>query len=149
VFAFYWITETLTTVGYGDYTGTTREELLFTMMLEFVGLTFFSFLMGSISSMLNKKSRFEELVDERLQKLDAWIKKVERANNPKFLPTWLYKSIRQFVHDAFLYDYNMIIEEFHLYQNVPPKMQTELINTIFYEFKRGFFHFFSCTEKGF
>ena len=58
VFAFYWIIETLTTVGYGDYTGVTIEEIVFTMILEFVGLTFFSFLMGAINSMLNKKNKF-------------------------------------------------------------------------------------------
>jgi hypothetical protein len=122
VFSFYWIIETLTTVGYGDYTGTTIEELIFTMVLEFVGLIFFSFLMGAVSSLLNKKNKFEDLIDEKLSKLDVWIKKIERSNKPKYLPVWMYKSIRQVVKDAFLYDFNLIIEEFHFYQNVPPKM---------------------------
>jgi hypothetical protein len=34
IFAVYWILETLTTVGYGDYTGNCRNEYLFTMVLE-------------------------------------------------------------------------------------------------------------------
>jgi hypothetical protein len=34
IFAVYWILETLTTVGYGDYVGHTREEYIFSMVLE-------------------------------------------------------------------------------------------------------------------
>jgi hypothetical protein len=40
-------------VGYGDYTGATSYEYIFSIMLEFIGLTFFSFLMGSITSLFN------------------------------------------------------------------------------------------------
>jgi len=36
IFAVYWILETITTVGYGDYTGGTRNEYLFTMVLEVI-----------------------------------------------------------------------------------------------------------------
>jgi hypothetical protein len=111
VFAFYWIIETLTTVGYGDYTGTEIEEIVFTMILEFIGLTFFSFLTGTITIIAGKKETFNELVNERLDSLDVWIKQIERSNKPKFLPAWMYSSIRKFVEDAFRFDYNMIIEE--------------------------------------
>ena len=33
IFAFYWIFEVITTVGYGDYTGKTSNELLFSIVL--------------------------------------------------------------------------------------------------------------------
>ena len=33
IFAFYWIFEVITTVGYGDYTGKTSKELLFSIVL--------------------------------------------------------------------------------------------------------------------
>ena len=49
----YWVITTLTTVGYGDITGNTTSELFFSMMVEFVGLTFFSFLTGTISVMFS------------------------------------------------------------------------------------------------
>lgn len=51
--AFYFILTTITTVGYGDITGNTTLELLFSMIVEFVGLTFFSFLTGTISVMFS------------------------------------------------------------------------------------------------
>ena len=51
--AFYFILTTITTVGYGDLGGNTTIELLFSMIVEFVGLTFFSFLTGTISVMFS------------------------------------------------------------------------------------------------
>ena len=44
--AFYFILTTITTVGYGDISGSTTNEYLFSMCVEFIGLTFFSFLTG-------------------------------------------------------------------------------------------------------
>jgi hypothetical protein len=46
IFALYWIFEVITTVGYGDYSGSTTQELIFSMFLEFAGLTFFSLFMN-------------------------------------------------------------------------------------------------------
>lgn len=43
---------TLTTVGYGDIFGFTWQEYVFTMIVEFLGIAFFSFIMGSINSVL-------------------------------------------------------------------------------------------------
>jgi len=46
--ALYWVVTTLTTVGYGDIKGFTSLEYQYTMFVEFVGILFFSFIMGSI-----------------------------------------------------------------------------------------------------
>lgn len=50
--AVYYIITTLTTVGYGDFKGFTNNEYLFEMAVEFIGIGFFSFLMGSINNIL-------------------------------------------------------------------------------------------------
>ncbi|CDW76539.1 cation channel family protein [Stylonychia lemnae] len=124
IFAVYWILETLTTVGYGDYVGTTRNEYLFTMVLE-------------------------DLIDEKLSQLDIWIKKIEKSNKPYYIPPDLYSVIKQYVQDAFLHDFNLIIEEFPYYYQISPKMQTELCTTIFKEFQQSFRLFFDFCERGF
>ena len=48
----YFVATTLATVGYGDIKGKTMYEYLFVMMTEFVGIMFFSFIMGSINNIL-------------------------------------------------------------------------------------------------
>ena len=42
VFSLYWVCEVVTTVGYGDYSGGTTLELIFSVMLEFMGIVIFA-----------------------------------------------------------------------------------------------------------
>ena len=151
IFAFYWIFEVITTVGYGDYTGHTSNEYIFSIALEFLGLTFFSFLMGSINGIFNTSDNFDDLIEEKLDSLDMWIKKIEKSNKPFHIQPTLYNDIRKYVEQAFLFDFNLVIEEFPFYQQITPKMQTDLIqNTrVFKEFERSFNHFFEECERGF
>ena len=97
IFAFYWIFEVITTVGYGDYTGATNSEYLFSIGLEFLGLTFFSFLMGSITSLFSTTDDFDSLIEEKLDFLDMWIKKIEKSNKPYHIQPTLYSDIRKYV----------------------------------------------------
>ena len=69
-------------MGYGDYTGKTSIEYIFSIVLEFLGLTFFSFLMGSINGIFNTSDNFDDLIEEKLDSLDMWIKKIEKSNKP-------------------------------------------------------------------
>ena len=48
--AFYYISTTATTIGYGDITPQTEHERLFVMLLEFVGILIFSAISGNIKN---------------------------------------------------------------------------------------------------
>ena len=85
----------------------------------------------------------------KLEDLDLWINKLQRSNKPLHLPPLLYSQIRSYVRDAFMYDFNILIEEYDFYNQIPPKMQTIIINSIFWDFKRFFKHFFEQCENGF
>jgi hypothetical protein len=63
----------------------------------------------------------------------------------------LYNDIRSYVEQAFLHDFNLVIEEFPFYQELTPKMQTTLIEKtkVFNEFEKHFKHFFDECERGF
>lgn len=55
-----------------------------------------------------------------MEELDMWLLKLENSNKNKSLPNKLFKDIRKFIQDAFVYDFNMIIEEFDFYFWLPP-----------------------------
>lgn len=73
VHSFYFILTTITTVGYGDITGFTKEEYIYCMFIEFIGLSFFSFQMGSVNHMLSGTTKFEQIINEHLENLDLWL----------------------------------------------------------------------------
>jgi len=113
--AFYFILTTITTVGYGDITGSTDNEYIYTMIVEFIGLTFFSFLNGTISAMFSGEQSFESLINARMEQLDHWLLRLENCNKYEKIPNYLYHQIKVFIEDAFIYDFNLIIEEFQFY----------------------------------
>jgi len=134
VFSLYWIFTVLTTVGYGDFTGSNTLEYIFTIVLEFCGLSFFATLTGLITPLVTPEKDFKGLLMDKAEALDLWIKKLQDAKSTfmsLYLPPTLYLSISETAEEAFKSDYNLIIEEFSLYQQLSPKMQTTLINLIF------------------
>ena len=58
------------------------------------------------------------------------------------------KIIESF-YESFSCDINMIVEEFNFYQMLPPKMQSELVDYLFYDILDRFKHVFNFCENGF
>ena len=77
---------TITTVGYGDITGSTTYEYLFSMIVEFVGLTFFSLMTGTVSVMFSGDLSFESLINSRMEQLDLWMLRLENCNKDEKIP---------------------------------------------------------------
>ena len=92
---------------------------------------------------------FDDLLRFRMNGSQLWMKRLELSNSPDFLHPKLYKNIEHTVSDAFHYDFNLIVEEFSLYQQLAPKMQTQLIQQLFSWFIRDFKYFFNSCEIGF
>lgn len=132
VFTYYWIFEVITTVGYGDYSGVTSSERSFSILIEFVGLSFFSLLMGLMSTFFtNLDQGFEALLAEHMFKCDLWIRRIERTRKGFYLPPKMYELITTYIEDAFKFDFNLIIEQQNpFFDQMSPKMQAETINSL-------------------
>lgn len=118
VFSLYWVFTVLTTVGYGDFAGTNSNEFLFSICLEFCGLTFFALLTGLITPLVTPETDFQGMLMQKTDNLDIWIKKLQQANStirPLYIPGDLYLQISETVEEAFKNDHNLIIEEFPFY----------------------------------
>ena len=108
----------LTTVGYGDYAGIVTTEFIFSIALEFCGLTFFALLTGLITPLVTPEKDFNGLLMDKSDSLDLWIKKMQQANSTLYqlyIPAGLYLSVSETVEEAFKNDHNLIIEEFDFY----------------------------------
>ena len=67
------------------------------MAVEFVGLTFFSFLTGTISVMFSGNQSFEALMNAKMEQLDLWLVRLENCNKKDKIPNKLYDIIKEFI----------------------------------------------------
>lgn len=143
--AVYFIITTLTTVGYGDFRGFTNNEYVFQMAVEFIGIGFFSFLMGSINNILIQESKLQDIIDEKIEDLDIWLRRLDKSRTNKHLPKGLYDNIKNYVEASFLLDFNLI-HSYEFYTQLKPKLRYKLINELFGSFKQNFYYMFEDEE---
>jgi len=93
IFALYWIFETFTTVGYGDYTGGTSREYLVTMCFQFIGFCFNAILISTMADLFGADVSFSDLLEDRLGQLDLWMKRIEKSHKPYYLHPSMGRSI--------------------------------------------------------
>lgn len=69
VASFYWITQTVVTVGYGDIAAVNSLERAIACVYMFVGVFFYSFTIGSLSSLLSSMDSKNATFDQKLNTL--------------------------------------------------------------------------------
>lgn len=87
----------MTTVGYGDYAGGTNTEYVFTMLFEFIGFCYNAVLISIMSSFFDSEVSFEDLLKEKLDGLDIWMKRIEKSYKPYYMHPELGKNIQRTV----------------------------------------------------
>jgi len=70
---------TLATVGYGDVKGFTWQEYAFNMLVEFIGIAFFSFVMGSVSNILLVDTTGSTSLSQKMKEIDMWLVRLDSA----------------------------------------------------------------------
>ena len=93
IFAYYWIFETFTTVGYGDYAGVNSREYIVTIVFEFIGFCYNAVLIGIMGSVFNFDMTFNDLLADRLDEMSLWIMRLEKSYKPYHMLPDLCQSI--------------------------------------------------------
>ena len=70
--AYYWAFQTVSTVGYGDFTVNTVSEYLFALIWMVAGTNLYAFVIGSISSWVALADKKDALFDNKLQMLTKY-----------------------------------------------------------------------------
>ena len=79
--SFYWAITTLCTVGYGDIHAVSNLEKIFSIGWMLFGVYFLSFIIGSLSSMLNSIDTKENILVNKLAIIDEFSKEANLSKN--------------------------------------------------------------------
>ena len=114
----YWAFQTLTTVGYGDFGCYNGYEILITCIWMFLGVAFYSFVVGSLTSTISSmNSQFENL-SGKIKALDEFA--IETGLDPV-----LHNQVKSFLMNNYLELFARVDEE-ALINELPPTIKEEL-----------------------
>ena len=86
----YFAMSTLSTTGFGDVTARTDAEIAFATLVMFVGSTFFAYMIGTVSSIINTLDQRDTLIRKKLENLREFISCVSIFKEPSL---YLYLSL--------------------------------------------------------
>jgi len=113
----YWVVTTLTTVGYGDITPHGNAQMLFTMLVEILGVGFYGFIIGKVASILSKKDPSKAKYMESMEKLTA-------LSRMRRLPNSLQRKLRDYYE--YVLTKRMGYNEEEFLEDLPPSLKGEV-----------------------
>lgn len=115
----YWSISTVLTVGYGDIHAETDTERLFSMLWMMIGVAFYSFTIGILSSIVGKMDTRASQLNSKLEVIDEFCNeaKISHELKRKVIEALEYHSKR----NAFSY-----IEKFSILNELPSKLKCEI-----------------------
>ena len=117
----YYTFATITTVGYGDISGTNTQERVICILIMFIGVITFSFASGSLASILQNHDNTNAKLQEKIQILN-------RISKEYNLPVEAYLRLKQSLNSEFGKD----LEETNQFlDDLPYKLKNELILLIY------------------
>jgi len=114
----YWAFQTLTTVGYGDFGALNEYEITVTCIWMFVGVSFYSFVVGSLTSVITDTATQEDNLISKLNALEDFAKETE-------LDPDLHKRVEKFLINNYIELFSRVDEE-SMISELPPTLKEEI-----------------------
>ena len=124
VASLYWALSTLTTVGYGDISATTPGEQVFAMLMMMTGVSWYAYIVSSISTIMSSFENNSKKVREKMMSVAGFV----RDNQ---LPPELARRIRSFFTHMYNTSNRMrMMQEFdasEIFRNLSSQLRCEVI----------------------
>ena len=123
IISLYFVTTTMTTVGYGDMSGKTGVEQVYLIIMMMSGGFIFSMLTGSLSSILQSMDQSNAALAEKMLYLN-------RLQNQYGVGGELYNEIKKTLN----YDSKMAVAELsNFIEQLPPQLKVSVAITMYKE----------------
>jgi len=145
--ALYFISTTATTVGYGDFGGTTVYEMAYLILVEFLGICIFSVISGQYSSLIRVPT-IHEIVSDRTNDIIDYLQSVDRAQRQESLNPKIYDNTVDFIKKSYLYGVVQSLQrDNNFYKVLSPELKNKLTFVLLESYYKKFFFFFNDIEK--
>ena len=121
VLSFYWSTTTLTTVGYGDMSPVTTDEMILTVVIMIFGSVIFATIFGTITNVLSEMDANNKRYMRKIETLQLFLKS-------QHIPMNLQKRIYQYYN--FLWDRHRTFDEDSIMHELPVSLYFEVAEHI-------------------
>jgi len=72
--AFYWTITTITTIGYGDITPNTNNEIVYVIIIELIGAAMYGLIIGNIANLIVNIDVAKNQFKEKVEKINTFLK---------------------------------------------------------------------------
>ncbi|KAF0717473.1 hypothetical protein As57867_002258, partial [Aphanomyces stellatus] len=121
----YWAIVTMATVGYGDITPKTKNELVIAMFVMVIGVVVFGYIIGNITALVDNLNASGRMHTERITTLKEYI--IVRN-----LPKPVGKRILD--HFEYYFRHRSVFDEEVILNNLPTVMRNEVVHHVLNKF---------------
>ncbi|MBI2060257.1 MAG: ion transporter [Nitrospirae bacterium] len=116
--ALYWVTTTLTTIGYGDITPVNNRQTVFTMIIQLMGAGMYGFVIGNIANLIANIDIAKSQFRERMEKIETFMRY-------KAVPPETQDRVREYYN--YLWESRRGYDEFSIVNDFPTPLRTEIL----------------------
>ncbi|KAE9052157.1 hypothetical protein PR001_g784 [Phytophthora rubi] len=134
----YWAIVTMTSIGYGDIVGHNNYERMLNIAVMAVGVSFFGYVIGTISSLVTNLDVSAARYDERMTVVKEYI--ISRQ-----LPKYIGNKIRH--HFEYFYQNRSVFNESLILKRLPSALRNEMIHHVHAKIVSSVKYFVKCPES--
>jgi hypothetical protein len=139
----YFITTTLSTVGYGEFVPKQSIEIIIVMVLELMGLAVFSYVLGVLSSIRGQKS-FHRIITKKQEEIEQFLNDLNEVRKDINIPLEVYVNSIKAIGSTYKYNVKQLFSMFGLFEHMKPITRKRLVlitlKNIYVQFKDFFWN---------
>ena len=118
--AFYWVTTTIATIGYGDYVPDhgRNEQIIYTIVVQIFGVGMFSYIIANVSSLVTNLDVARSSYQRRLDEVNAYL----RAQR---IPAELQDRVRDYY--SYLWEKQRGVSATDILEDIPRSLSQEIL----------------------
>jgi hypothetical protein len=146
--AFYFVSTTVTVIGYGEIRPSTTYEMLYVILIILFGITIFSFFRASVIKWSFRKTA-EKLITQKKDDHVLFLNKIQKSRKDMDIPIEIYERCLENLDITYKYKLSNVFREYDFIYELKPGLVQNLIVNVMKNLYIKYKEFFWCDELGF